>query len=105
MSRYLTLFLQRRARLVLWMGDHDQSKTIAHAKFESAETGDILPDKWLDEFRKVGMVTSTLLPRVTESWIFYVSGLAMMSVGMPGRRMAGRHQRTGQLVYNIFIIT
>ena len=87
------------------MGDHDQSKTVAHAKLESAETGDILPDEWLDEFRKVGIVTSTLLPRVTESWIFYVSGLAMMSVGMTVRRMTGRHRRTGQLVYNIFIIT
>ena len=29
----------------LRMGDHDQSKTIAHAKLESAETGDILPDE------------------------------------------------------------
>ena len=69
-SRYLTLFFQRRARVSLWMGDHDQSRTIAHAKLESAETGDILPDEWP---RKVGIVTSTLLPRVPESWIFYVS--------------------------------
>ena len=83
------------------MGDHDQSRTIAHAKLESAETGDIA--RWITQ--KVGIVTTTLLPKVTESWIFYVSGLAMMSVGMTGRRMTGRHRRTGQLVYNIFIIT
>ena len=53
-----------------------------------------LTDEWPDDFRKVGMVASTLLSMVTEGWIYYVSGLAIMSVGMMGRRMTGRHRRT-----------
>ena len=45
-------------------------------------------------FRKVGIVSSSLLSMVTEGWIFYVSGLAIMSVGMMGHHMTGCHRRT-----------
>ena len=63
------------------MGDHDQSRTIAHACMVSPRNSKVprrltLPGEWTDEFRKVGIVTSSLLSRVTEGWIFYVSGLA-----------------------------
>ena len=63
------------------MGDHDQLRTIAHACMVSPRNSKVqgrltLPGEWTDEFRKVGIVTSSLLSRVTEGWIFYVSGLA-----------------------------
>ena len=79
MSRYLTLFLQRRARLVCgWVTMTNRGLLHMHAWFlrktRKVPRRVTLPDEWPDEFRKVGIVTSTLLSRVTESWIFYVSG-------------------------------
>ena len=54
-------------------------------------------DEWPDDFRKVGIVTLSLLSRVTEGWIFYVSGLAIMSVSisMTVLHLTGCHRRTG----------
>ena len=69
-----------------WMGDRDQSRTIAHAWFLCENT-----DEWPGDFCKVEIVTLTLPSRVTEGWIFHVSGLAIMSVSMTRRRMKG-HQ-------------
>ena len=71
---------------------------------ESNETGDI--DRWMIRYdsRKVEIVTLTLPPRATEGWIFYFSGLALMPVSMTGRRMTGRHRRTGTasiIIYSV----
>ena len=96
MSRYRTLFLQRRARLVCgWVTMTDRGLSRMHGFSAKVSRWVTLTDEWPDDFRKVGIVTSTLLSRVTEGWIFYVSGLAIMSVGMTGCRMTGRHRRTG----------
>ena len=82
---------QRRARLVRgWVTVTDRGLSRMY--------GFSARDGWhiADAVRKVGIVTSTLLSRVTEGWILYVSGLAIyiMSVGMTGRRLTGYHRYT-----------
>ena len=49
-------------------------------------------------------MTLTLPSRVTEGCVFYVSGQAIMSVGMKRRRMTGHHrQRTGKASYYYYM--
>ena len=89
-----------------WMlGEHDWSRTIALMHGFSAKVPRRVTwtDEWPDDFRKVRIVTLTLTSRVMDGWIFNVSGLAIMSVGKTGSRITGRHRRTGQLVFYIFM--
>ena len=91
---------QRRARLVrgcmgACMTVTDRGLSHIHGFSAKVPRRVTLADEWPDDFRKVEVVTLTLPSRVMEGWIFYVSGLTIMSVGMTGRRMTGRHRRTG----------
>ena len=54
-----------------------------------------LIDEWPGDFCKVEIETLTLPSRVTEGWIFHVSGLAIMSVSMTRRHVMEHHRRTG----------
>ena len=91
---------QRRSWLVRgWVTLTDQR--LSHAWFlrENTETGDI--DLWMTMNDPMTFVTwdTLILPSmVTEGWIFYASGLAIMSVGLMGRRMTGATGAPGQLV-------
>ena len=80
-----------------WISVTDRE--LSHLHGFSAKVRVTLTDEWPDDFHKVGIVTLTLTSRVTESWIFYVSGLAILLVGMTGRRVTGRHRRTGTASY------
>ena len=99
MLRYHTWFLQVkqcRARLVHgWVTMTDRGLSRMHGFSAKVLRRVTLTDEWPNDFCKVGIVTLIVLSRVPEGWIFYVSRLAIMSVGMMRHRMTGRHWRTG----------
>ena len=85
MLRYRTRFLQvkqRRARLVReWLTVTDRGLLHMHGFSAKVPRRVTLTDEWPDDFRKVGMVTLTLLSRVTEGWKFVVSSWNRHNVG------------------------